>query len=113
MRSIKEIREMITAIARVYPILPIEMVSPEPVCIFPVKRINAYTGWMDLDDNGYCVERIGVGEAIRVEHLGNAIERYESIFEAESEDFYAGVVEHLGMPFTMSYFDAVNSANVY
>lgn len=113
MRSISDIREMIKSIAMVYPILPIEMVSPEPVCIYPVKPAIPKPTWMDVDRWGHCVERIGVGEAIRVEHLGEPIERYESIYEAESEDFYAGVIEHLGMPCTMSYFDAINSSNVY
>jgi hypothetical protein len=113
MRSISDIREMIKSIAMVYPILPIEMVSPEPVCIYPVKGVNLYKNYTEVDRWGHCIERIGVGEAIRVEYLGEPIERYESIYEAESEDFYAGVIEHLGMPCTMSYFDAINSSNVY
>lgn len=57
--------------------------------------------------------RIGVGQCIREEHLGNVIERFDNIFEGESEAHLEGAIEWLNAPVGMTYHDAVNQSYVY
>lgn len=110
---VTDITAMINAIGQVDPIRPIEMIAPEDKILWPVQKKRQPGGYVAVEYGGtVCVERVGVGQAIRQERLGAPIDRFEELFLAESEDHLDGAIEYLGGAFGMSFNDVVNQVNV-
>lgn len=112
-RTITNLKVALATIAQFDPIRPIEMISPPEQRLVP-KHEYAYE-WMDIDPRTGCyVERLGVGKVLNMDCVGmGPIDRFESIFYAETEDHLESVIEAYDGHWGMSYHDAVNQVNVY
>jgi hypothetical protein len=112
-RTITNLKVALATIAQFDPIRPIEMISPPEQRLVPKHQYA--NEWLPLDPHtGRYYDRVGPAKAINLDTVGRGpIGRYEPVFDGETEEHLAGVIEALDGHWGMSYHDVVNQANVY